>query len=176
MRDFAVFAAQDRESPYKVALYEQVLAPLIPTTNDRQGRRAENQADNSYNGNRAAIVSMAMKLSDKLPHEITYDDIMRASHYEGDALSNSISAVFATYKVEQFIWAHSKIESELVSFDELINEYRAKYRPPWETFREILSAMRDASEIMVSSTLTFPTQRITYSIWEITNNLRLRQK
>ena len=119
--------------------------PFIPSTNDRQGRRAENRTSNGYNGNQAALISMAMKLADKLPHELTYDDIMRASHYDGDTLSNSISAVFATYKVEQFIWAHTKIESELANIDDLINEYRATYRPPWETLREILSAMREAS-------------------------------
>ena len=143
--DFAVFAAQDRGSPYKGTLYEQVLEPLIPETTGRRGSRSSNQSNNSFNGNQAALISMAMKLTGKLPHELTHDDIMRASHYEGNTLSNSISAVFAAYRADQFIWAHKRIETERVDFAELITEYRTKYPPPWETLREILSAMRDAA-------------------------------
>ena len=143
--DFAVFAARDRGPSYKGTLYEQVLAPCMPETTRRQGSRPSNQSNNSFNGNKAALLSAAMKLNGKLPHELTNDDIMRASHYEGNTLSNSISAVFAAYKVDQLIWAHSRIEKELVGFSELISEYRTSYPPPWETLRGILSAMRDAA-------------------------------
>ena len=143
--DFAVFAASDRGSPYKETLYEQVVAPLIPGTTGRQGRQSSNQSNNSFNGNPAALLTAAMKLTGKLPHELTHDDIMRASHYEGNTLSNSVSGVFAAYRVDQFIWAHKRIETELVDFAELITDYRAKYPPPWETLREILSSMRDAA-------------------------------
>ena len=107
-----------------------------------------------------------MTLTGKLPHELTHDDIMRASHYEGETLSNSISAVFAGYKVDQFIWAHKRIETERVDFAELITEYRTKYRPPWKTLREILSAMREATG---SSTSTSPIPTTMYFIWAITN-------
>ena len=86
-----------------------------------------------------------MKLTDKLPHELTHDDIMRASHYEGNTLSNSISAVFAAYKADQFIWAHKRVEKEHVRFDDLIAEYRTNYPPPWEILRKILSEMREAA-------------------------------
>ena len=141
--DFTVFAVDDRESPYKKTLYEQVLAPLNQGNTGRQGRRSSNQSNNSFNGNRAALLSAAMRLTGKLPHELARDDIMRASHYEGDTISNSLSAVFAAYRVEQFIWAHKRIETERVGFAELITEYRTEYPPPWETLREILSAMRD---------------------------------
>ena len=55
-----------------------------------------------------------MKQNGKLPHELSRDDIMGASHYEGDTLANTVSAVFAAYKVDQFIWAHKRIETELV--------------------------------------------------------------
>ena len=136
--DFAVFAARDRGSPYKEELYEQILAPRIPETTGRQGGRSSSQSNNSFNGNQAALLSEAMKLTGKLPHELTHDDIMRASHYEGNTLANSVSAVFAAYKVDQFIWGHKRIETERVDFPELINEYRATYPPPWETLREIL--------------------------------------
>ena len=143
--DFAVFGVDSREPSFKKTLYEQFLAPLTPKSTERQGRRSSDLPKNRFNGNKAALLSAAMKQTSKLPHELTHDDIMRASHYEGDTLSNSISAVFATYKVDQFIWAHRRIETELVGFDELITEYRTKYRPPWETLREILSDMREAA-------------------------------
>ena len=140
-----MFAVDNREPSYKKTLYEQVLAPLVPSNTGRRGRGTSNESNNSFNGNQAALLSAAMTLTGKLPHELTYDDIMRASHYEGATLSNSISAVFAGYKVDQFIWAHKRIETERVDFAELITEYRTKYRPPWKTLREILSAMRDAA-------------------------------
>ena len=143
--DFTVFAVDDQASPYKKTLYERVLAPLTPDNTERRGRRSSNQPNNSFNGNQAALLSAAMKLTGKLPHELTHDDIMRASHFEGNTISNSISAVSAAYKIDQFIWAHKRIETERVSFAELITEYRTKYPPPWETLREILSAMRDAT-------------------------------
>ena len=43
------------------------------------------------------------------------------------------------------MWAHKRIETERIDFAELITEYRTNYPPPWETLREILSAMRDAA-------------------------------
>ena len=146
--DFTVFAVAHGDSLYKKTLYEQVLRPFIPETTARENRRSPNQssqANNSFNGNRAALLSAAMKLTGKLPHELTRDDIIRASHYEGRTLSNSINEVFATYKVDQYLWAHKRIETEPVNFTELITEYRAKYPPPWEALREILAEMRDAA-------------------------------
>ena len=143
--DFTVFAIGDHESPYKKTLYEQVLAPLNRANTGRQRGRSSNQSNNSFNGNSAALLSAAMKLTGKLPHQLTRGDIMRASHGEGDTMSNSISEVFAAYKVDQFIWAHKRIEKEHVRFDELINEYRTENPPPWETLRAILSDMRDAA-------------------------------
>ena len=142
--DFAVFAGGDQDSPYKETLYEQVLAPLIPKGNRHPNRRSSGQP-NSFNGNQAALLSAAMKLTDKFPHELTRDDILRAWQFEGETLANSLSAVFAAYKAEQFTWAHKRIETEHVRYADLIAEYRAKYPPPWESLREILSEMRDAA-------------------------------
>ena len=122
-----------------------MLEPLNRVNTQRQGRRSSGQSNNNFNVNQAALLSAAMKLTGKLPHELTHGDIMRASHSEGDTMSNSISAVFAAYKVEQFLWAHKRVEKEFVRFDELITEYRTKNPPPWETLREILSEMRDAA-------------------------------
>ena len=143
--DFAVFAADAQGSPYKGELYAQVLAPLNQTNSGRQGRRSSGRRSNGFDGNRAALLSAAMRLTGELPHELTRGDIIRASHSEGETLSNSISEVFTAYKADQFIWAHKRIEKEHIRFDELIAEYRAMNPPPWETLREILSEMRDAA-------------------------------
>ena len=135
--DFGVFASATQESPYHRALYEEVLEPLTPANLGNQR--------NSFNGNRAALLSTAMRITGKLPHELTRDDILRAGHYEGEPIANSISEVFTAYKVDQYTWAHTRIETERVDYAELIAEYRSRYRPPWDTLREILSAMRDAA-------------------------------
>ena len=143
--DFAVFAVHNQNSQYKKTLCELVWGPLNRAKTGRQLSRSSNQSNKSFNDNPAALLSAAMKLTGKVPHELTRGDIMRASHCEGDTMSNSISEVFAAYKVDQFIWAHKRIEKEHVRFDELITEYRTKNPPPWETLREILSEMRDAA-------------------------------
>ena len=141
--DFTVLATGGRKSPYKSEIYRQVLAPL----DGGQGGRSSNRSRNSFNGSQAALLSAAMKLTDKLPHELNRDDILRTSHYEGDPISNSISQVFATYKVDQFSWAHEVFdtETEHVSRADLITKFRSKYPPPWETLRKILSEMRVAA-------------------------------
>ncbi len=88
-----------------------------------------------------------MKLTGKLPHELTRTDIMRASLCESDTLSNSISEAFAGYKIDQATWAYERFdnETERVSRVELVNEYQTENPPPWETLRRILSEMRDAA-------------------------------
>ena len=144
--DFTVFGADNRDSPYppyKKAIYEQVLAPL----NRGQGGRSSDRSRNSFNGSSAVLISMAMKLADKLPHELTRTDIMRASLCEGDTLANSISEVFAAYKIDQSTWAYERFdnETERVSRIELLKEYQTENPPPWETLRRILSEMRDAA-------------------------------
>ena len=141
LQDFAVFAENNQESPYKKKLHHQVLLPL----SRRQGRRSSGRSSNGFNGNPAALVSTAMKLNSKFPHELTRNDIMRASHFEGDTISNSVSAVFTTYKIDQFLWAHRQIETESVPFAELITQYRYESPPPWEALREILSEMRNTA-------------------------------
>ena len=144
--DFTVFAVDDQVPPYKNILYQQVLAPLNQmNTGRRQGRSSPIQSNNSFSGNQAALISAAMKLAGQLPHALTRGDIMRASYCEGETMSNSISEVFSAYKIDQFIWAHKRIEKEHVRFDELMIEYRTQNPPPWETLREILSEMRGAA-------------------------------
>ncbi len=142
LADFRIFAESTR-SAYEQELFQQVLEPLTPK--DRHGTRVQNQSTVNFGGDQAALLSTAMKLAGKLPHELTRDDIMRAGRYEGNTLQNSLSEVFTTYRVEEFIWAHKRIEKEPVSFGSLIAQYRSEHRPPWVTLREILSEMRDAT-------------------------------
>ena len=136
-----VLAVNHEKSPYKKKLFEQVLQPLSM----RGTEEGQRQSSTSFLGNPAVLLSAVMKLSGKLPHELTRDDIMRASYYEGDTISNSVSAVFTAYKVDQYIWAHRRIETESAGFGELIAQYRSESPPPWEVLREVLSAMRDAA-------------------------------
>ena len=143
--DSAVYAADDRGSPYKEDLYAQVMEPLSKANAGIEGGRGSREFRRGFGDNQASVVSAVMKAAGKLPHELTRGDIMRAAHSEGETLSNSISEVFAAYKVDQFIWAHKRIEKEHIPFDELIVEYRTNNPPPWETLREILSQMRDAT-------------------------------
>lgn len=142
MRDFAVFASgRKKSSQYHVELYDKVIAPLVP----EKKRRNSPQHKNRFNNNPAALVSTTMKLADKLPHELTQDDIIAAAQYEGLIIENTISAVFAAYKADQYTWAHRQIETEPTSYLDLIDQYRAKYPPPWTTLRKIMSEMRQAA-------------------------------
>ena len=143
--NFVVFGADNQDSPYMRNLYVQVLAPLSSAQGGRT--RSSNEPRNSFNGNAASLLSAAMKLAGKLPHELTRTDIMHASHLEGDTLSNSISEAFATYKIDQCIWAYQRFENAAgrVNRNELIGEYQTQNPPPWQTLRRILSEMRDAA-------------------------------
>lgn len=131
---------------YEQAIRAQVLAPLIPSDSNRSRRhRRQSLPLTSCHGNRAVLISLAMKLSGKLPHELDRDDIMLAGHYEGSIISNVVSEVFATYKVDQFIWAHKRIETVSGPYSALLAEYRRKYPPPWDILRDVLSRMRMAA-------------------------------
>ena len=147
LADFTVFADRNSDSPYKKTLYEQVLEPLNPGNTRQNFTMISGQRLTSFYGNQAALLSTAMKLSSKFPHELTRTDIIRASHIEGDTLSNQVSAVFAAYKLDQSVWAYERFdnETERVNRVELINEYQTENPPPWETLRRILSDMRDAA-------------------------------
>ena len=142
MQDFAVFASDSRKSnQYHDQLYRQVLGPLVR----KKERRNPPQRKIHFDNNPAALVSTAMKLADKLPHELTRDDIIAAAQYEGDIIANTISTVFAAYKVDQYSWAHKQIETKPIRFPDLIDQYRAKYPPPWTALREIMSEMQQAA-------------------------------
>ena len=144
--DFNVFPADSaRDFDYDRAVKERVMVPLAQRADRRAGSRQSR--GNSFNENPAALVTMAMKRTGKLPHELTYDDIMRASHYEGGTIANTISEVFAAYKVDQYDWAHARFESDTgpVRFADLVAEFHERNPPPWETLRDVMAKMRDAA-------------------------------
>lgn len=145
--DFTLYPPSITNSnSYEQALRDQVLAPLMPRDNNRSRRQRRQPLPlTSCHGNRAILISLAMKLSGKLPHELDQDDIMLAARYEGSIISNVVSEVFATYKVDQFIWAHKRIETASGPYSALLTEYRRKYPPPWEILRDVLSEMRVAA-------------------------------
>ena len=145
LQDFTIFGADGAGSNFMQTLYRRVLEPFDPHQEERQRMRRQNQSFRSFEGNQAALISAAMKLAAKLPHRLTIDDILNAIHYEGQMLSNSISEVFVAYKVDEYAWAHERIETENTNFAELIKEYRNHYLPPWVALRNILESMRDAA-------------------------------
>ena len=142
MQDFAVFASDgEKSTQYHVELYRQVIGPLVR----EKDRRNSSPPKKSFDNNPAALVSTAMKLADKLPHELTRDDIIAAAQYEGATIANTISTVFAAYKWDQFSWAHKQIQTKSISYQDLLDQYQAKYRPPWTILHEIMSEMRQAA-------------------------------
>lgn len=142
--DFTVLGKNTPEATYERTIYEQVLKPFDPEQTNRSRRNSPVRTD-SFNDNQAALLSMAMKRSGKLPHDLTRQDIIRAAHTEGDLISNSISEVFTAYKIDQFVWAHTQVETECIGYSELITQYQSAFPPPWETLRKILSEMREAA-------------------------------
>ena len=130
---------------YDLEFQNRVMAPLVRLARSRTGSHQSTR--NSFRGNPAALVTRAMKSSHKLPHELTYDDIIRASYYEGGTIENIVSQVFAAYKVDQYEWAHTHFEtaSGLVSRAEVVGEYQERNPPPWDTLREVMATMRDAA-------------------------------
>ena len=142
--DFTPFPGGNRAG-FDRDLHDRVFVPLVQRAH--RGTTTQQSRANSFNQDPAALVTMAMKRSRKLPHELTYEDIMRASHYEGGTIANTVSNVFAAYKVDQYEWAHARFEADpgLVSYADLVAEYQERNPPPWDTLREVMATMRDAA-------------------------------
>ena len=139
--------------PYLSRVYQEVLAPLDAARDqerargNRGTRPQPNRRAGMFNGNVAALVGTAAKLSGKLFHELTSEDVLRATHYEGNLLRNTISEVFAAYKLDQFNWIHRQFESAdgPVSYTKLAEAYEKDHPSPWKALREALDNMRDMS-------------------------------
>ena len=129
---------------YSTAILSKVITPL---RSQRHNQRSSGARSNRTFGNDSAILlSMAMKLNGKLPHELTREDILRAAYDEGDTVANRLSQAFTRYKVEQYSWAHTQGEIGAGTIQSLVSEYRRKNKPPWEVLRNILGSLREASD------------------------------
>ncbi|MDE2817127.1 MAG: AAA family ATPase [Chloroflexota bacterium] len=100
-----------------------------------------------FGGDPVPLISMAMKQSGKLPHELIREDIIRTAHYAGNIIENKISRVFAEFKLSQYEWAHTQFEirQNAVSLDDLLAEYHQHYPPPWDTLRDVMARMREVA-------------------------------
>ena len=143
--DFAclrVPRGRDILTSYSQRILERVITPLA----SKNSARSSNTRDRTCGHDPAILLSLAMKLSAKLPHELSRQDILRAAHYEGKTIANTLSQTFARYKVEQYSWAHTQSEATGVSVHELMSEYRNRNVPPWVLLRQDLDRLRDASD------------------------------
>lgn len=127
-------------SSYTKKIYSTVIQPLQLNVQGRQESRSV-----SCENNPARLVCLAMKLSEKLPHELERGDLLRAANYEGNTLQNTLSELFIRYKVAQYSSAHTEGEQSQESFDHLMAKYRREVQPPWEVLREYLDLMREAT-------------------------------
>ena len=144
--DFEILGAiqgDDVVTSYSNALQQRVFQQLNSSGQTRRPSRGGRPT--GVGNSQAALVSLAMKLSDKLPHELNRSDIHLASNYEGGTIGNQLSQLFTKYKVEQYSWAHTQGEASDKSIQTLMREYREAEYPPWVTLRSVLVQMRDAS-------------------------------
>ena len=144
-RDFPFIKDSEALSYYSQKIQNEVINPLAPKESNQQNRRARNQENRNTRNDSAFLINLTMKLNRKLPHEICRDDVLRAVHFEGDIIENTLSEVFMKYKVEQYSWAHTLGEESQESFQNLMSRYRKEKIPPWEVLRENLDQMREAA-------------------------------
>ena len=146
--DFRQFGAMRVDGPpqnvveavatYTREIAQQVIGPLGT-------KRSGSQPAASFNNNPAILLSMAVKLARRLPHEIDRADILRAAHYEGVTIGNALSEVFIRYKGEQYSWAVTESERGRGDVQSLVARYQQENTPPWEILREVLDAMRETA-------------------------------
>ena len=143
MADFSVFRkvrAPTHLAEYAVGIVDRVLGPM------RQRQRTQQMPRVTCGNDPAVLVSLAMKLAGKAPHEVSREDILRASHYEGGTISNTISQVFTGYKVDAYLWAHKELEKSVGdTYDDLIARYQRGNAPPWHSLRKALDEMRESA-------------------------------
>lgn len=123
---------------YTQEIAEKVVGPLV--RDEQNPKRGRARTDS----NPAVLLTLAMKLHNKLPHELTREDILRAWNYEGEAIDAKLNRIFVAYLIDQFLWAHRNIETAAqgTSFDGLMSEYVDRNPPPWDVLRQALEDMR----------------------------------
>ena len=137
---FPILHTNEALSSYTKRIQTEVIQPLrIERGSTRVG------SSDSCGNNPEILLCLAMKLSAKLPHELERQDILRAANYEGKTLENTLNQLFTRYKVEQYSSAHAEGEQSQESFEHLMAQYRTEVQPPWETLREYLDLMREAT-------------------------------
>ena len=107
--DFDVF--QTIKGTDAVLAYSQkIMSEVIDPLRSRGGNTRISRSSQEVNcGNDSAVLlSLAMKLNGKLPHELTREDVLQAAYYEGGTITNKVSQIFTRYKVEQFAWAYTQ--------------------------------------------------------------------
>ena len=147
MPEFGYFPnmeGSDAVSTYSRKIRRDVIGPL--NSRNANSRTSTSNEKGSCGNDPAALLSLAMKLTGKLPQELCRDDVLRAAHYEGDTIANQLSQAFTSYQVEQCSWAHMQSEVVEKSVQSLMAEYRQERCPPWVTLRGNLDRMREASE------------------------------
>ena len=147
MPDFEIFPNIKGDaalSSYSRAILNDVIKPLNPKKQQSSTSRSDGKG--SCGNNPAILVSLAMKLTGKFPHELLRDDVLRTASYEGATIGNDISQAFVRYKVEQYSWAHTQGETSEKSVRTLLAEYRQRTCPPWVMLRRSLDLMREASD------------------------------
>ena len=141
---FSKFGGTQAVVSYSDAILREVLGPLRSRQTPRQ--RPKNRETRTCGGDPAVLLSLSMKLSSKLPHELDREDILSAAYYEGTTIANTISQAFARYKVEQFSWAHTRGEAGSDTVQNLLLDYRRTHTPPWILLRHNLDQLREASD------------------------------
>ena len=92
-----------------------------------------------------ALISLAMRLSGKLAHELDRGDVHRAFNYDGGIISNELGQLFTRYKLDQYLSARAVVEESDKTFRDLVREYREAECPPWVTLRSVLAQIRGIS-------------------------------
>ena len=144
MPEFGYFSnmeGSDAVSTYSRKIRRDVIGPL--NSRNANSRTSTSNEKGSCGTDPAALLSLAVKLTGKLPQELCRDDVLRAAHYEGDTIANQLSQAFTRDKVEQCSWAHMQSEAGEKSVQSLMAEYRQERCPPWVTLRGNLDRMRE---------------------------------
>ena len=130
---------------YENSLRDHVWVPLKERA--RETWSSGNRQRDGFRGDPTALITLAMKQSRKLPHEVTREDMSRAALFAGNVIANRISQVFSEYKRRQYEWAHTQFETRghAVSLDDVLAEYSKRYPPPWETLRDVIARMREVT-------------------------------
>ena len=143
MPDFEVLRTikgTDAVSAYSQKIMSEVINPL----RSKRGTSSSSQKVSCDNDS-AVLLSLAMKLNGKLPHELTREDVLKAAYYEDGTIANKVSQVFTRYKVEQHVWAYMQGAEGKGIIQDLMAEYLRQNPPPWLILRNNLDRMRESS-------------------------------